>query len=478
MKEEYEMYETDETQLEAEHLKKFQPFPFVKNTENGGNDRVYGQIYLDELVYWGEDGGGQMKVSASLVNEQMLNMEYEARERENTPLFFYEFQGEKTFSSNLQMTKANIRYFQGEQNNFYILRIIDVEALDDNAERILENYAGRMTFEGEITFSASPVLSHKVVIVVEDTVEKADKAAYEKLNKTYDTWNTTIKKKCIYDNNVISAELYKLFDNTVKSCEVRIYNVGQANCCYCDLTTKKIFFDIGVARSSKSLEMPLIKSAVQEISTLDADAVILSHWDLDHILGVCYNQKCMEGKIWVVPDFKKLYSHPMISIKRVCNYLIKNGKSKLLMVDTSVANKLLFVSRNGAVTIYRGEPKASCGVNKKNNGGLLLKLNNSKNIFMPGDCENRRIPKAAVKTRYDYVIVPHHGAVMSRPTLCAKLGKKKTKKKTTTAYISCGVITGNCSLDSDIADKYKKNKFGKVQYTEHLKKHNKYSVKL
>ena len=92
MKEEYEMYETDETQLEAEHLKKFQPFPFVKNTENGGNDRVYGQIYLDELVYWGEDGGGQMRVSASLVNEQMLNMEYEARERENTPLFFYEFQ--------------------------------------------------------------------------------------------------------------------------------------------------------------------------------------------------------------------------------------------------------------------------------------------------------------------------------------------------------------------------------------------------
>ena len=67
---------------------------------------------------------------------------------------------------------------------------------------------------------------------------------------------------------------------------------------------------------------------------------------------------------------------------------------------------------------------------------------------------------------------------MSRPTLCAKLGKTKTKKKTTTAYISCGVITGNCSLDSDIADKYKKNKFGKVQYTKHLKKHNKYSVKL
>lgn len=25
---------------------------------------------------------------------------------------------------------------------------------------------------------------------------------------------------------------------------------------------------------------------------------------------------------------------------------------------------------------------------------------------------------------------------------------------------------------------YKKNKFGKVQYTKHLKKHNKYSVKL
>ena len=477
MKEKYEMYGTDKTQLEAEHLKKFQPFPFVKNSENGGNNRVYGQIYLDELVYWGKDDGGQMRVSASLVNEQMLNMEYEAREREDTPLFFYEFQGERTFSSNLQMTKAIIRNsLDKAEGNFYILRIIDVETLGDNAERILGNDAGRMTFEGEITFSASPVLSHRVVIVVEDTVEKADEAAYEKLNKTYDTWNTTIKKECIYDNNVISAELHKLFDNTVKSREVRIYNVGQANCCYCDLTTKKIFFDIGVARSSKSLEMPLIKSAVQEISTLDADAVILSHWDLDHILGVCYNQKCMERKIWVVPDFKKLYSPPTISIKRLCNYLIKNGKSKLLMVDTSVSDKLLFESCNGAVTIYKGEPKASCGVNKKNNGGLLLKLKKHKNIFMPGDCENKRIPKAAVNTKYDYVIVPHHGAVMNLPTLRAKAGKKK--KKATTAYISCGVITGNCSLDSQIADKYKKNKFGNVKYTKYLKKHNKYRVKL
>ncbi len=103
MKEEYE------TQLEAEHLKKFQPFPFVKNTQNGGNDRVYGQIYLDELVYWGKDDGGQIRVSASLVNERMLNMEYEAGDREDTPLFFYEFQGERTFSSNPQMTKTIIR---------------------------------------------------------------------------------------------------------------------------------------------------------------------------------------------------------------------------------------------------------------------------------------------------------------------------------------------------------------------------------
>lgn len=458
---------------ESEHLEKYNPFPFAKNEKCANNDRVYGQIYLDEVVYFGENDGGQIRISASLVNEQMLNMEYEARESEDTPLFFYEFCGEMTFNSMKELVKWKMLYYSdGKKDNIYAIRIIDVEAPGVNVETMMREYRHQVAFEGEITFSASPVLSHRVIIVVEDLAEKEDDRAYKKLIDTYKVWDDNIKRKCVYDQKKIISELDSLFDNKVKSHEVRIYNVGQANCCYCDLTTKKIFFDIGVSRSGAAIKTPEIQQAVKEISTLDVDAVILSHWDLDHILGVCYNEKCLKEKIWIVPDFEKMYSKPRVSIKRVCNYLIRNGRSELFMVDTSGNNKLFFESCNKAVTIYMGELRVSHGVNKMNNGGLLLKLENKKNILMPGDCENQVIQNIIVNNQYDNVLVPHHGAIMSNPTLWGKKGKRNT------AYISCGAITGHCKLDSGIVDKYKANRFTWVRNTKNLTINNKFTIRL
>lgn len=455
---------------EGQHLEKYNPFPFVKNVGDA-NNRVCGQIYLDEIVYWGEKAGGQIRISASLVNEKMMNMEYETRESKNTQLFFYEFFGEMTFND--RFTLENLHNLEKQKNELYFIQIFDIETSGEDVGEIMKKYPRNYVFEGEIIFSASPVLVHKGVIVIEDLVEKLDKAAYAKLNATYTKWDNTIKSKCVYNKNQIISKLEMLFDDTVKSREIRIYNVGQANCCYCDLTTKKIFFDIGVTRNMDDLQTSMVQSAVKEISKLDVDAVILSHWDLDHILGACYNRNCLKKKIWIAPDFEKICHNPSISMKRLCNYLLKTGESELLMVDTSEINKLFFKSCNKAVTIYLGEIKASHGVNKKNNGGLLLKLENKKNILLPGDCENQIIPEEAAKrNQYDNVLVPHHGAVMSDPTLWGKMGKKNT------AYISCGRVTGNCNLDGNINKKYKKNRFTWVRKTKNLIKHNKYRVRL
>lgn len=469
-----------EKNYEMEHLEKYKPFPFVKNAECVNNDRVYGQIYLDEWVNLGKKDGGIIRISASLVNKQMLNMEYEAIESEPTPLFFYEFRGEMTYdgeAKSLEMMLRNIHDIQNikngkEPDNFYLIRIIDTETIGGNLENVIKEYGYKLAFEGEITFSASPVLSRKVIIVVED---RADDEACKKLSKIYSSWNKNIKSKCVYDEQIIISELGRLFDSRVKGCEVRIYNVGQANCCYCDLKTKKIFFDIGVTRSAEDIKTSTVHSAVKEISTLDVDAVILSHWDLDHILGVCCNQHCLKEKIWIVPDFEKMYSQPTASIKRLCNYLIKDGKSKLFMVDTSQENKKdkpFFESSNKAVTIYKGELRASHGVNKRNNGGLLLKLENNRNILLPGDCENQVILKVTGANQYDNVLVPHHGAVMSEPTFRGKKGKKNA------AYISCGKITGNCKLDDKIVTKYKAKGFKYIRKTKNLTVRNKYCVNL
>jgi len=451
-----------EERYEIKHLEKFMPYPFIDKGNSESDNRIYGQIYLDEITFFGEgyNEGGKLRISASLVNKVMIDMEYEAMESQNPPLFFYEFTGEATFNDLRELAKHKLRL--GKFEGLYKFRIIDIEDSDADLEIIREQFRNRVMFMGEITFSASPIVTHKVILVVEERTDGKDEEAYRKLIATYDKWDATRRSQCVYDEKKIQDELNNLFGNKVVCRNVYIYNVGQANCCYCDLDTKKLFFDIGVTRSSKEIKNSLIQKAITEISKLDTDAVVLSHWDLDHILGVCYNQKCLSDKIWLVPDFEKLYSVPRLSIKRLCNYLLMTGKSKVLMVDTSVANKSLFVSSNKAVAFYKGTPKAAYGINKMNNGGLIMKLQNSKNILLPGDCENSVIPLDVAGKEYDNVIVPHHGSVMSDPKVKGKKGKKNA------AYICCGNVTGHCIMDSQIVDKYNANGFERVHKTKNL----------
>ena len=452
------------------HLETYMPYPFINNGKNDLDNRVYGQIYLDEISFWGNNEGGIIRINASLINEVMINMEYEALDNQNTPLFFYEFIGEATFNDYEELVKYRVRF--GAREEFYRLRIIDVEDYADNIETISEELKGEVMFVGEITFSASPILTHKVIITVEGSAKDTDDEIYTKLKATYDAWDRTRRSQCVYDKKEIQKQLNNLFGNNVVCRNVYIYNVGQANCCYCDLGSKKIFFDIGVTRSSNDIKTPLICKAINEISKLDVDAVVLSHWDLDHILGVCYNQKCLLNKIWIVPDFEELYSEPRLSIKRLCNYLLMTGKSRLLMVNTTETNKSLFTSSNGTVSIYMGTPKAAHGINKMNNGGLIMKLKNRKNILLPGDCENSVIPLNVAGKEYDNVVVSHHGAVMSFPKVEGKKGKKNS------AYICCGSITGNCIMDSEIADKYNAKGFDIVHKTKNLKRKNKFKINL
>lgn len=458
---------------EIKHLEKFMPYPFIDNGNGEQDNQVYGQIYLEEISYFADKEGVRVRISASLSNEVMIAMEYEAIEFETNnkyeaPLFFYEFEGEATFEDKAELAKYILLY--GGIDTYYKFRIIDMGAPDIDIELIREKY--KVLFSGQITFSASPILTHKVSIVVDRMQDEKDKNALKMLQAVYDNWDKTIKNKCVYDKIEIQKKLDDLFGNNLVSRNVSIYNVGQANCCYCDFDTKKIFFDIGVTRSSVDRQSTLVSKAINEISKLDVDAVVLSHWDLDHILGVCYNQKCLYDKIWIVPDFEKLYSSPRASIKRLCNYLLKNGKSELLMIDTTDVDKELFVSSNSSVAIYMGTPKAAHGINKMNNGGLIMKLQNRRNILLPGDCENTIIPLNVAGVEYDIVVVPHHGSIMSDPKVKGKTGKRNI------AYICCGNVTGNCIMDSEIVDKYNANGFDTVHRTKNLKRESKFKIRL
>ena len=455
------------------HIEKYQPFPFYK-LENGNDDnsRVYGQLYIEEDTIWDEGESRRIRVSASLVNRKMLNMEYEAREEGECPLFFYEFTGEmelKRWQSEGRLDCQDCNYTNME--GYYAFKIHEIRE-EGEAARILQEHRSNRCFVGDLIFSASPILSAKAVLVVEETDDSLDKDAIKKLIATYNSWDKAIKSnsRCIYDKTKILEILSIYWDD--EYCEkVSIYNVGQANCCYCKMTKSSFFFDIGVTKSGEDREDVSIKKAIDEIGLLDSDGVVLSHWDLDHILGVCYNSKCLHSKLWIVPDFEKLYKRPRVSIKRLCNYLLRNGNSTILMIDTTDINKEFYKSNINKIFLYLGEPKSANGINKMNNGGLILRLENTKNILLPGDCENSIIPSKAVAVPYNYVMIPHHGSVMSDPTVIAK-------PYTSAAYYSCGNVTGNCNIDVAIVDKYKEKGFSEVHCTRKLKKNYKFFVNL
>lgn len=239
--------------------------------------------------------------------------------------------------------------------------------------------------------------------------------------------------------------------------------MAQANFINCILNNKKnVLFDVGVTRSKSDRESKAVQASLNEISNILINGIVLSHWDLDHILGIAYTHNSAKNCTWIAPDFRKLYDpnkYPL-SVLRLCNFLIRNGKGCLCLVDTSQNNKQFYVSKDDKISIWLGEPKSLNGINRANNGGLLLKVVNTKSILLTGDCENSIHPINSYSSGLDYIVIPHHGSQMSSP--------QATGKGDAIAYVSYGKKRGHCTLDNYLLTKYKRRNFKKIYRTKML----------
>ena len=451
--------------MENERKERLCPYPFY-----GKENTLYGQVHIVSQE-WDGESGVTVRVNVSLLNSNMVREELEAVETDHALLYFYEFTGEHTFEVPHTGEEHILKYhevpdlFKQERNTFRRVQIIPVEQAGSDT---YEN-DNRIYFEGELLFSASPILSHKTTLVIEEgPVPSHD---WKNIKKIFDHWDITRKNRCITDDTVIRTKLNNLFYTKVTSACVDIYHAAQANCICCTVNGKKIMYDVGITRDEQDRNSLQVQSALGEIARLQAEAVFLSHWDLDHILGVCYNPSFLMQKLWIAPDFEKLYDKIPLAVQRLCNYLLVEGKSTVCLIDTQSKTKNYFTSRDDKISIYLGTPRAAYGINRANNGGLLLRIENQKSILLPGDCENTLFSNFAAQRELDYVVIPHHGSYMSDPFVKGKKGKVNV------AYICRGKHPGHCNYDSDIKSKYRRKNFKIVRNTMYLRK-NKYSIKL
>ena len=423
----------------------------------------YGQIRIIESR-WDGDKQIEIKAEISLINPDMLKLELECAV-ENPLLYFYEFSGK----AKIKLDKYYLRYisfFFEKWNCSYGMIKVTIYTEDEfkyNQNEYSPNEIRRICFYGELLFAMSPAIAKRAVIVIEGIADDKE------LEKLYDTYTDAIEKNSIVSNIEIEDKLNEIFDERISEAKIDIYNVAQANFINCILNNKKnVLFDVGVTRSKSDRESNAVQASLNEISKLLINGIILSHWDLDHILGIAYAHKTAKDCTWIAPDFRKLYDfnkYPL-SVLRLCNFLIRNGNGNgcLCLVDTSQSNKQFYVSRDNKISIWLGKPKSSNGINRANNGGLLLRIENVKSILLTGDCENNIHPINSFLNGLDYIVIPHHGSIMSCP--------KAKGKGDAIAYVSYGKKRGHCNLDYNLGQKYNRHNFKKICRTKSLNEKN------
>lgn len=202
--------------------------------------------------------------------------------------------------------------------------------------------------------------------------------------------------------------IHSLSDNY----KIRVYNVGQGNCIYLRDSsskeiTKRVLFDIGVT-ITQDVDIEAIKLRAASLSQIKPDIMILSHWDLDHLLGVYLVEEKSYADIWIAPDYEERKINQ--SIRRLTKYLYLNGK--LSLIGDYFKGKIVYNSE--ILQIYKGKIKEK-GYSAKNqianNHGLILLLKNKHGVdILSGDCEYDMWPDAIFSEICGKInlVVPHH----------------------------------------------------------------------
>jgi hypothetical protein len=276
-------------------------------------------------------------------------------------------------------------------------------------------------YRGEIESSASPVIYRKHNIYISDLTLSAK--ILNEINNTYRTVTPSSDKN-------VKKDLCLLLKK-VRFASSNVYKVGNGN--LINIIGKKgaenfnVLYDVGYhSKQHPDDKRYIYGSAVRYFrKNVIPNAVFLSHWDDDHIMGCVYAQDALFECPWIAPEIEKIRA---INAKRLAAYLTKKRKLTIVKRNT-IARKISEISYlNSKISFYLGENKKKGTITKENCGGLVIEIRNKKrkrrveNLFC-GD-----IPYSAVETviwnsrttGYDNLVVPHHGSFMNYSVLKVK----------------------------------------------------------
>lgn len=327
-----------------------------------------------------------------------------------------------------ELNKKNINYFRKHIELFFQNGVINeyVPCLITSHHEEIEQAKG---IDSLTVFSASPFrFARNTIDFVLDGLTKEETNEINQLEQMCETlysWqglkDIVLRNQEDIDNHISSfsgcpeSNQKKPFVGTLK-----IYNVGQANCAYIrsdnnlytmmiDIGADKRFIRRKIIHESDALAEngKIIERNYRYIGNTHPKVIILTHWDMDHLLGVCLLDKESFQANWIAPDVAE-NNRMALFLKRLILYLYQSHS--LLMIGKEFNGKKVW--SNDFISIYKGITgiRGRSSKSKKNNDqGMIITIKNK--IIFPGDCAYLAWPRELDISRhtYQYLIVPHHG---------------------------------------------------------------------
>ncbi len=217
-------------------------------------------------------------------------------------------------------------------------------------------------------------------------------------NKVNEIRNATV----LEESTVTDVSRFLNNINLNRFSHVNVYNVGQGNCIgLVDINNKPLLYnDVGGGSGANQSTYPKLF----KLCTEDNPPVILSHWDLDHIITAAFNDEILNSK-WLVPKQQSLSNtaiHIALELQNRGNLICWN-------------NTMTYHDFNGhRISKCDGAPR------HKNNSGLALfvKYDDEKFVLLPGDANYNKISNYP-SNKIIGMIASHHGskgAIAGMPT--------------------------------------------------------------
>lgn len=268
------------------------------------------------------------------------------------------------------------------------------EIIENNS--VLINNEKNWILKSEWIFSASPIISKQYLIEI---INK-----YEEDNKK--PTNLPVPQGAVFSTSQEILEYIKDL-NDYECKKIRINHVGQGhNSMIFNENEEFIFYDLGSTLSPKKDKSNKIKK--EDIDISKCKMSIISHWDLDHYLGISLcDYKELFNKCWIAPNI--INSQIAGRIINIIFYI----KNKKFLIPSNVDIDCFKIGRNLDVYINKSDEKKDY----INNNGLSIYINKDAKdkellkFVSVGDVSYEKSHEEVKKEcKIDILVVSHHGS--------------------------------------------------------------------